>query len=56
MTNNQEMWIVRTWNNLSQYISGAVARIFSPNEHEKYPKVGVQPFEGEPSQQSQTEW
>jgi hypothetical protein len=55
MTNNKETWIVKAWNNISQYISGAVARIFSPND-DKYPDVGIQPFEGDPYQQSQTEW
>ncbi len=31
---------------LAQYISEAVARIFSPTDDE-YPNTGVQPFEGE---------
>jgi|GEM_PF-256460 hypothetical protein len=55
MNNNQEMWIVKAWNNLSQSLSDAVARIFSPND-DKYPAVGVQPFEGDPNQKSQGEW
>jgi hypothetical protein len=33
--------------NFMQYITEAFARIFGPNDDE-YPKVGVQPFEGEP--------
>ncbi len=31
---------------IGRYISGAVARIFGPNDDD-YPKTGVQPFEGE---------
>ena len=33
--------------NLTNYISQAIARIFSPNE-EPVPSIGTQPFEGEP--------
>lgn len=55
MNNNQQMWIAKTWNNLSLSLSDAIARIFSPNRLE-YPSVGVQPFEGEPYQPSQIEW
>jgi hypothetical protein len=32
---------------ITQYISEAAARIFSPN-NDSYPVIGVQPFEGEP--------
>lgn len=32
--------------NAIQYFSEAIARIFSPND-DKYPNIGVQPFEGE---------
>jgi hypothetical protein len=32
---------------MMQYLLGAVARVFSPDEH-GYPSVGVQPFEGDP--------
>ncbi|MBF2051601.1 hypothetical protein HJG54_28935 [Leptolyngbya sp. NK1-12] len=31
-----------------RYISSAVARVFSPNDDD-YPKTGVQPFKGDPS-------
>ncbi len=31
---------------VGRFISGAVARIFGPNDDD-YPKTGVQPFEGE---------
>ena len=55
MTTKKEMWIFETWKNISQYISGAVALIFSPN-NDQYPKVGIQPFEGEVYQNSQAEW
>ncbi|HIK27037.1 MAG: hypothetical protein N3E45_07470 [Oscillatoriaceae bacterium SKW80] len=30
-----------------KYVLAASARIFGPND-DQYPKVGVQPFEGEP--------
>lgn len=30
-----------------RFVSEAVARIFSPND-DRYPTVGVQPFEGDP--------
>ncbi|MBE9050154.1 hypothetical protein IQ243_06960 [Nostocales cyanobacterium LEGE 11386] len=33
---------------LINYISGAVTRIFSPSD-DNYPATGVQPFEGEPA-------
>jgi hypothetical protein len=32
---------------MMQYLLGAVARVFSPDEH-GYPSVGVQPFECDP--------
>jgi hypothetical protein len=42
--------------NFIQYITEAFARIFGPNDDE-YPNIGVQPFEGEPSQSSSnSEW
>ena len=41
------MNISQWWNDLTQMISGAVARIFGPTDDE-YPNIGVQPFEGEP--------
>ena len=33
--------------NVTKYISQAIARIFSPNE-EPVPNIGTQPFEGDP--------
>lgn len=30
-----------------QYLTEAFARIFGPND-DKYPMIGIQPFEGEP--------
>jgi hypothetical protein len=42
--------------NFVQYITEAFARIFGPNDDE-YPNVGIQPFEGDPYQQtSESEW
>jgi hypothetical protein len=41
------MAIRKLFNDIMQYLLGAVARVFSPDEHD-YPSVGVQPFEGEP--------
>jgi hypothetical protein len=39
-----------------QYITEAFARIFGPND-DRYPNIGVQPFEGEPySQTSEIDW
>jgi len=42
------MGITRTFNNAINYISGAVSRIFAPND-DAYPTTGVQPFAGEPN-------
>ncbi|MFB2980157.1 isochorismate synthase [Microseira sp. BLCC-F43] len=41
------MDITKTIENISQYFSGALARIFGPTD-DKYPPTGVQPFEGDP--------
>lgn len=41
------MNISKMMDNLIQYISEAIARIFGPTDDE-YPETGVQPFEGEP--------
>lgn len=43
-------------NDISQFISEAVARIFGPND-DQYPLVGVQPFEGDPYRhRNNTDW
>ena len=43
-------------NDISQFISEAVARIFGPND-DQYPLVGVQPFEGDPYRRRiNTDW
>ena len=43
-------------NDISQFISEAVARIFGPND-DQYPLVGVQPFEGNPyRRRNNTDW
>ncbi len=41
------MKISKSVSAIMQYISEAVARVFSPND-DLYPVIGVQPFEGEP--------
>ncbi len=35
-----------------EYVAQAVMEIFSPN-HDNYPSIGVQPFEGEPDKERQ---
>lgn len=40
--------ITNIFQQLINYISGAVNRIFSPRDDD-YPVTGVQPFEGDPS-------
>jgi hypothetical protein len=51
-TNKTSQNIIHTITNIPQqvinYISGAVSRIFSPTKDD-YPKTGVQPFEGDPA-------
>ncbi len=42
------MGIPKLLDNVIQYFSGAISRIFGPNDDE-YPNTGVQPFEGEPN-------
>jgi hypothetical protein len=51
MSIKRKIWkIILTIQSLPQrvirYISGAVARIFSPSD-DNYPSTGVQPYEGE---------
>ncbi|HEY9596802.1 MAG TPA: hypothetical protein V6D33_03950 [Cyanophyceae cyanobacterium] len=41
------MNIIQLIESITQYISGAVARIFGPTD-DAYPNIGVQPFSGEP--------
>lgn len=41
------MSVSRIFDDVIQYISEGVARIFSPADDE-YPNVGVQPFDGDP--------
>ena len=43
------MDISKLLSNVTKYITEAFARIFGPNDDE-YPATGVQPFEGEPYQ------
>ncbi|MBD1841020.1 hypothetical protein H6F78_18100 [Coleofasciculus sp. FACHB-64] len=41
------MSLTRTFDNIIQYFSGAIARIFGLSD-DAYPVTGVQPFTGEP--------
>lgn len=41
------MDIYKLFNSITQYISEAAVRIFSPSD-DAYPMIGVQPFSGEP--------
>ena len=41
------MGIYKLFSGVTQYISEAVVRIFSPND-DACPPIGVQPFSGEP--------
>ena len=41
------MGIYKLFNSITQYISEAAVRIFSPSD-DAYPMIGVQPFSGEP--------
>jgi light-regulated signal transduction histidine kinase (bacteriophytochrome) len=50
------MSIYKLFESMTQYISEAVVRIFSPND-DAYPIIGVQPFSGEPFQETKrTDW
>ncbi|NJK99436.1 MAG: isochorismate synthase [Spirulinaceae cyanobacterium RM2_2_10] len=46
------MNIRKTFADLSQYFSVAIARIFGPNDN-SYPEVGVQPFSGNRSRKQE---
>ena len=41
--------------NVVQYISEAVTRIFSPSD-DAYPIIGIQPFSGEPFTERHVDW
>lgn len=45
------MSVPKLFDDVIQYISGAVSRIFAPNE-DSCPDIGVQPFDGESSKKS----
>ncbi len=47
------MGIPKLLDNVIQYFSGAISRIFGPSDDE-YPNTGVQPFEGEPNKKHQS--
>lgn len=42
------MKLLSTLRDAVQYLSEGVIRLFSPNT-DKYPEIGVQPFEGDPN-------
>lgn len=42
------MTMPKVINDFIQFFSGAISRIFGPND-DQYPNSGVQPFEGEPN-------
>lgn len=42
------MSVPKFLDDIIQYVSGAVARIFGPSD-DSYPNTGVQPYEGEPN-------
>jgi hypothetical protein len=42
------MGMPKVFDNVIQYFSGALSRIFGPTD-DAYPNTGVQPFEGEPN-------
>jgi hypothetical protein len=44
------MGLVQIVKQFTKYITEGFVEIFSP-DHDDYPKVGLQPFEGEPYQQ-----
>ncbi len=45
------MGMPKLLDNVIQYFSGAISRIFGPSD-DAYPNTGVQPFEGEPNKKS----
>lgn len=46
----------KLFNEISEFISEAAGRIFSPSD-DAYPPIGVQPFSGEPSsKETSPEW
>jgi hypothetical protein len=50
------MGIMKIMDNLNSFFAEAIARIFSPSD-DAYPKVGVQPYTGDPMSNSvELEW
>jgi hypothetical protein len=49
------MAIIKTIKNLVQYITEAFVRIFAPTD-DRYPAIGIQPFEGTIYQPNQLDW
>lgn len=42
------MKLYKMFESLSQFFAEAIAYIFTPSEGDRYPFVGVQPYEGDP--------
>lgn len=49
------MTIYKLFDNVTQFFSEAVARIFGPTD-DSYPDTGVQPFEGDPNKKQDKDW
>ncbi|HEY9897152.1 MAG TPA: isochorismate synthase [Candidatus Sericytochromatia bacterium] len=47
------MSLFKQFDNVVQYFSGALVRIFGPSD-DSYPETGVQPFEGTPSKKNRS--
>jgi len=48
------MGVFQLFGNITDYIFGAVTRIFAPSD-DAYPETGVQPFSGDPFQEKRGE-
>jgi len=47
------MSLFKQFENVVQFFSGALVRIFGPND-DSYPETGVQPFEGTPNKKTRS--
>lgn len=47
-TRTKSPGVVQSFTKAVNYLLGAAGRIFSPTD-DQYPRVGVQPFEGDPN-------
>lgn len=48
------MSIPKVIDDVIQYVSGAVSRIFAPSD-DQYPNTGVQPYDGEPNKNTHSD-